>query len=328
MTQQPVETIHALAYGAYPARCLQVVCEIGVADRIDDEPVPVGKLAAACGADPGTLTRILRLLASFDVFEERDGGYAHTVASRLLRDDHPMSARPLIRLTGLPMHLDSLSLLQHTVLTGEPAIETLRPDGIWAYLDEHPDQAEIFNRAMTSKAAADVPAVVDAYDFTPFGVIADIGGGRGHLLRAVLDAVPDAEGVLFDQPSVIEALTFPDHPRLALRAGDFFDTVPAADAYILMHVLHNWGDEHVARILTTVRKSAAPGATLLVIENVLPDAHPTPAALTMDVIMLALTPGRERTEGELSALFDGAGFRFTGVTETSGTMRIAEAKAV
>ncbi|MGW2963913.1 methyltransferase [Streptomyces sp. NPDC001220] len=328
MTQQPLETLHELAYGAYPARCLQVVSEIGVADHIDDEPVPVGKLAAACGADPGMLTRALRLLASFDVFEERDGGYAHTVASRHLRDDHPMSARPLIRLTGLPMHLDSLALLQHTVTTGEPGIETLRPGGIWAYLDGHPDQAEIFNRAMTSKAAADVPAVVDAYDFTPFAVIADIGGGRGHLLRAVLDAVPDAEGVLVDQPSVIEAQGFPDHPRLGLRAGDFFDAVPAADAYVLMHVLHNWDDEHVARILATVRKSAAPGATLLVIENVLPDDRPTPAALTMDLIMLALTRGRERSESELSALFDGAGFRFTGMTETSGTMRIAEAKAV
>ncbi|MEV6949742.1 methyltransferase [Streptomyces sp. NPDC051172] len=328
MTKQSPEMIHALAYGAYPARCLQVAAEIGIADRIDDEPVPPGKLAAACGAAPGALDRVLRLLASFGVFEERDGGFAHTDASRVLRDDHPMSARPLLRLMGLPMHLDSLALLQHTVMTGEPAIEVLQAEGLWAYLQERPDEAAIFDRAMTSKAAADVPAVVDAYDFTPFGRIADIGGGRGHLLRGILDAVPGAEGVLFDRPGVIEALAFPDHPRLALCAGDFFDEVPAADAYVLMHVLHNWDDERTARILATVRKSAAPAATLLVVENVLPDERPTPAALTMDVIMLALTRGRERTEGELSALLDAAGFRFTGMTETSGTMRIAEARAV
>ncbi|MFF7475128.1 methyltransferase [Streptomyces sp. NPDC008092] len=328
MTQQSPEMIHSLAYGAYPARCLQVVSEIGVADRIDDEPVSVGKLAAACGAAPGALDRVLRLLASYGVFEERDGGYAHTDASRVLRADHPMSARPLLRLMGLPLHLDSLALLRHTVMTGEPAIEVLQSGGLWAYLQERPGDSEIFDRAMTSKAAADVPAVVGAYDFSPFGVVADIGGGRGHLLRGILDAVPDAEGVLFDQPGVIEALGFPDHPRLALRAGDFFDEVPAADAYVLMHVLHNWDDERTARILATIRKAAAPGAALLVIENVLPEERPAPAALTMDVIMLALTRGRERTEGELSALLDAAGFRFTGMTETSGTMRIAEARAV
>ncbi|MGW7546881.1 methyltransferase [Streptomyces sp. NPDC054770] len=202
MTQQSAEMIHTLAHGAYPARCLQVAAEIGVADHIDDEPVPVGKLAAVCGAAPGALDRVLRLLGAYGVFEERDGGYAHTAASRVLRDDHPMSARPLLRLTGLPMHLDSLSLLQHTVMTGEPAIEVLQAEGIWAYLREQPGEAEIFNHAMTSKAAADVTAVVDAYDFTPFPVIADIGGGRGHLLRGILDAVPGTEGVQFDRPSV------------------------------------------------------------------------------------------------------------------------------
>lgn len=331
MTQRSHELLHTLAYGAIPARCLQVVAEIGVADHIDDEPVPLGKLAAACGADPRALGRVVRLLTAYGLFTERDTGFAHTPESRLLRGDHPASVRPLLRLMGLPVQLDSLSLLQHTVMTGEPAIEVLESGGLWAYLRDQPEESEIFDHAMTAKAAADVPAVVDAYDFTPFEVIADIGGGRGHLLRGVLDAAPGAEGVLFDQPGVIEALAFPDHPRLALRTGDFFDSVPTADAYVLMHVLHNWDDERATRILRTIRRSAAPGATLLVIENVLPDerpAPPAPAALTMDVIMLVLTRGRERDEGELAALLDGAGFRFTGMTETSGSLRIAEAKAV
>ncbi|MDH6217885.1 methyltransferase [Streptomyces pseudovenezuelae] len=328
MTQQPNEMIHALSYGAYAARCLQVVADMGVADHIDDEPVPVEKLAAACGADPGMLARVLRLLTAHGVFELRDAGYAHTDASRLLRDDHPMSARPLVRLTGLPVHLDGLARLQHTVTTGQPAVETFEPGGLWAYLHAHPEEAELFNHAMTSKAAADIPTVLDAYDFTPFASIADIGGGRGHLLRAVLDSAPATEGILFDRPVVIDTLGFPDQPRLTLRAGDFFDSVPPADAYVLMHVLHNWDDERAARILASIREAATAGATLLVIENVPDDERPTPAALTMDIIMLALTRGRERTAGELSVLLEGAGFRLTGMTETSGTMRIAEARAV
>lgn len=328
MTQQPHETLHALIYGAYTARCLQVVADLGVADHIDDDPVPVGELAAACGTDPGALHRALRLLAAHDVFEQRNDGYAHTPASRLLREDHPMSARPLTLLLGLPLHWQSLGELRHTLTTGEPGVDVLDPGGVWAYLASRPEEAAIFNRAMTSMAAAAIPAIVDAYDFTPFGTIADIGGGRGHLLSAVLDSMPAAKGVLFDQPSVIEPLVFPDQPRLTPRAGDFFSSVPAADAYILMHVLHNWDDERAARILGTVRDAATTGATLLVIENVLPDERPDPAALSMDVIMLALTHGRERTEGELSALLEDAGFRFTGMTETSGSLRIAEAKAV
>ncbi|MFE4963146.1 methyltransferase [Streptomyces sp. NPDC056660] len=328
MTQQPHEIIHAHIYSAYTARCLQAVADLGIADHIDDDPLPVGELAAACGTDPDALHRVLRLLAAHDVFEQRHGGYAHTPASRLLRGDHPMSARPLARLMGLPLHWHSLAQLPHTVTTGEPGIDVLDPGGLWAYLQGHSEEAEIFNLAMTSKAAADIPAIVEAYDFTPFATIADIGGGRGHLLRAVLDSVPAAKGVLFDQPSVIDPLSFPDQPRLTPRAGDFFSAVPAADAYILMHVLHNWDDERVARILATVRDAAATGATLLVIENVLPDERPDPTALSMDVIMLALTRGRERTVGELSVLLEGAGFRLTGVTEASGSMRIAEAKAV
>ncbi|MGW3290827.1 methyltransferase [Streptomyces sp. NPDC001002] len=325
---QPHETIQALTYGAYSTRCLQVVADLGVADHIDDDPVPLAKLAAACGADLDMLGRILRLLAAQGIFEQDDDGYVHTAASRLLRDDHPMSARPLVRLTGLPIQLESLLRLQHSVTTGEPAVETYAPGGLWAYLRTHPEEAELFNHAMTSKAAADIPAVVDAYDFTPFVTIADIGGGRGHLLRAVLDSAPGAKGILFDQPSVIDTVDFPDQPRLTPHAGDFFDSVPAADAYVLMHVIHNWDDERCARILTSIREAATTGATLLVIENVLPDERPTPVELTMDVIMLALTRGRERTVGELSALFEGAGFRLTGMTETSGTMRIAEATAV
>ncbi|MEU9454094.1 methyltransferase [Streptomyces sp. NPDC048277] len=328
MTQRAHETIHALTYGAYPARCLQVVAELGVADLVDDGPVPVGRLAAGSGADPRTLDRVLRLLTAYGVFEERDGGYAHTPASRVLRGDHPKSARPRLRMMGLPIQLDSLTLLRHTVMTGEPAIEVLAPGGLWTYLHDRPDDAEIFNHAMSAKSAADVPAVVGAYDFTSFGVIVDIGGGRGQLLRGILDRAPAAEGILFDQPGVIEALDFPDSPRLALRAGDFFDSVPAADAYALMHVLHNWDDERAARILATIRKAAAAGATLLVVENVLPDERPSPAALAMDVMMLALTRGRERTEGELSVLLEDGGFRLTGMTETSGALRIAEAKAI
>ena len=134
--------------------------------------------------------------------------------------------------------------VQALVLTGKPAVEVLEPKGAFAYLQDRPDEAEIFARAMTAKAILDVNAVIAAYDFARWGQIADIGGGRGHLLRAIIEAAPGAEGILFDLPMVIDTLDADDQPRLTLQAGDFFvDALPSADAYILMEVLHDWPDK-------------------------------------------------------------------------------------
>ena len=127
---------------------------------------------------------------------------------------------------------------------------------------------------MTAKAEADITAVLATYDFTPFHRIADIGGGRGHLLRAVLDAPPEADGMLFDLPIVIDTLTVDDQPRLTAQAGDFFvDPLPAADAYLLMDVLHDWPDEQCVSILTAIRRAAPAGAVLLIIEDVIPQGR-------------------------------------------------------
>ena len=171
---------------------------------------------------------------------------------------------------------------------------------------------------MTAKAAADIASVLDAYDFERFGLVADIGGGRGHLLRAVLDATPNAEGVLFDLPEVIDLLDF-THDRIAIQAGDFFtDALPAADAYLLMEVIHDWPD--------AIRQAAPPGGRVLVIENVLPDRDPDPRGHTLDVIMLAVAGGRERTPSQLATLFDQAGLDEPTIIKTDGPLRIAAAR--
>jgi C-methyltransferase len=180
---------------------------------------------------------------------------------------------------------------------------------------------------MTAKAAADIAAILDAYDFSHFDTIADIGGGRGHLLRAVLETVPHAQGVLFDLPAVIDALDV-EHERLMLRAGDFFvDALPAADAYVLMDVIHGWGDAECVAILNAIR-AAAQAPTVLVVENVLPDYDPDPPGLTLDVIMLVVTGGRQRSRSELNQLFSRAGFSDGTVIHTAGPLRILEASAV
>jgi len=167
--------------------------------------------------------------------------------------------------------------------------------------------------------------VLGAFDFGAFGTVADIGGGRGHLLRAVLDAVPTAEGVLFDLPEVTAALDF-QHERLRPQAGDFFaDDLPSADAYILMEVLHDWPDDACVTILKGIRRAARPGAAVLVIENVIAEGRPDPRGRTLDVVMLAVTGGRERTATDLGRLFEQASLKTGEVVETAGPLRIIEA---
>lgn len=165
---------------------------------------------------------------------------------------------------------------------------------------------------MTAKAHGHVAAIVDAYNFSQFKVIGDIGGGRGHLLRTVLDKFPDARGVLFDLPHVIGAVAGTASDRLKLQAGDFFkDALPACDAYILMEIIHDWNDSEALAILSAVRKAAPAHAKLLLIECMVP-AGPEPHwSKTLDILMLTMLGGRQRTQSEYEALFSKTGFRFT-----------------
>jgi C-methyltransferase len=325
--QAPADAIWALATAGFAARCLHVISDLGVADRIGDQPVPIGELASSCGADPGALDRVLRLLAAHGIFERQHAHWSHTPSSRLLRSDDPTTMRPFAQMMGLPLFWGSLTEFKHSVQTGRPAAEILEPQGAWAYLQDRPEEAEIFGRAMTAKASADVGAVVATYDFSRFGRIADIGGGRGHLLRAILETAPGAQGILFDLPMMIDTLDASDQPRLTMQAGDFFvDALPSAEVYILMEVLHDWADEQCIAILHAIRRAAPGGATVLVIEDLMPEKPADPAAAALDIIMLTIPGGRERTVDQLGSLFEAAGFGLADVTGTRSSMHIVEAR--
>jgi hypothetical protein len=325
---QPHELIWSTTNAVVASKCLHVVAALGVADHIDDRPVDAAQLAERCEAHAGALDRVLRLLATHGIFEAADDGFRHTPASRLLRSDHPMSMRGFPQMMNLPLMAQTVAHLEHAVRTGEPASRALEPRGFWAYFEAHPDEGRIFGEAMAAKGVADVAMVLGAYDFSAFGTIADIGGGHGHLVRAILEAAPNAQGVLFDLPEVIARLDG-GHERLTAQAGDFFaDALPAADAYVLMDILHDWPDAECLAILSAVRRAAAPRATVLIVEDILADGGSDPRGRTLDVVMLAVTGGRERTPTELGALLQPAGFALQRVVETDGPRRIAEAIAI
>jgi hypothetical protein len=325
---QPHEIIWNLTNAEIASRCLHIVAELGVADAVGDTSVTAAALASTCGVNADALHRVLCLLADYGVFQRDGDGFSHTPASQLLRTEHPMSMRAFPRMMGQPVFSDTFGQLGYSVRTGSPAIKTIEPTGLWGYYQSRPEEAKVFGQAMTAKAAADIASILGAFDFNRFGVIADIGGGRGHLLQAVLDATPNAKGVLFDLPEVIDQLDIA-HERIATQAGDFFtDPLPAANAYLLMEVLHDWPDAQVVEILQAIRQAASRGQTVLVIENVLPDQDPDPRGHTLDIIMLAVTGGRERTPSQLATLFSQAGLHEPSITKTDGPLQIVEAQTL
>lgn len=326
MTDRPApELLLQLSSAHFLARALHVVAELGTADHLDGDPRPVAELAADAGADPDALHRVLRLLETKGVFATDGAGrWCHTASSRCLRSDHPMSIRAFARMMGMPFGWEPVTCLEHAVRSGEPGVNLLDPAGPWSYLAAHPEQHAIFGEAMLAKAHGDVAAVLAAHDFSGYRRLADIGGGGGHLVAAVLAAYENLTGVLFDLPPV--AATVPPTPRLQVVAGDFFaDPLPACDAYVLMNILHDWDDERSVAILRAVREAAEQAATVLVVETVLPDGPEPHWAKTLDVMMLALTGGRERTLSGYDALLRDAGLAIDRVTPTATPFSIIEA---
>lgn len=324
----PFETLRQIAGGYCLPRSLHVVADLGVADQLDDTPRTSAELAVDVGAQPEALGRVLRLLSAHGVFESSDGKFRHTPASRMLRTDHPQSMRDYVRMFGLPPFWATFGEMGHAVRTGLPAGDKVIEGGLWAYLAQHPDANAIFNATMMAKARSQIAGVLSAYDFSGFQRIGDIGGGRGHLLGAVLERVPTATGVLFDLPHVVGDASGAVSPRLARQAGDFFkDALPVCDAYLLMEVIHDWGDAESVDILKAIRRAAPSHARLLLIEEMVPD-DPGPAwSKMLDLHMLTLIGGKQRTRREYEALLRAAGFAFEREIETGGGISILEATA-
>ena len=324
----PLDVILETTGGYCVARALHVAADLGVADHVGDAGESVGELAAKTGSDADALGRILRLLSAHGIFSVDGETVAHNSVSDTLRSDHPRSARDLARMFGLPLFWETFGHLDHSVRTGRPAVEQAHPEGLWAWLAERPDASAIFNGAMIGKSFGQVAAVVESFDFERFSRIADVGGGRGHLLQAILAKYPRATGLLFEQPHVIDEVRAIASDRLQLQAGDFFaDELPHSDAYILMEVIHDWTDAQSVQILSAVRRAAPAGSALLLIEQLMPPSPGPHWVKMLDVHMLALFAARQRSGPEYDRLAEHSGFRRVGVTDTPAGISVLEYQA-
>lgn len=318
----PAKLVSDLSRAHIAARCLHVIADCGAADAVGPDGATPEHIAKHTGLTADALDRMLRLLATHGVFAHGpNGSYRHTPASELLRSDHSTSLRSYVRVAGMPAFWDPFTELPRTARTGHPHYDMA---GLVDYYAAHPDESAIFNAAMVAKSRAVLPAVAAAYDFGGFATIVDVGGGRGHLLELVLARAPHAVGTLFELPHVLADAAAV--PRMTLVAGDVFrDALQAADAYLLMDVLHDWDDEGAARILRAVRAAARPTSRLLVIETLVAEEPGPHFGKLLDIIMLAVTGGRERTRSQFAALLTETGFRLERVLPTASQYSIVEA---
>jgi len=229
-------------------------------------------------------------------------------------------------MTGTPFCWDALGHLDHAVRTGEAGITKLHPGGWVAYLDAHPGPRAIFQTPMTANAHDDIAAVLNAHDFSRYRRICDVGGGCGHLLKAVLDRYAQTTGVLFELPPVASGIT--PTRRLEVVAGDFFtDPLPDADAYVLMNILHDWDDNSAVAILAAVSQAhRSRGAAVLLLEAVMPEGPQRHWSKTLDVLMLAVTGGRERTLAQYRGLLRAAGIEPISAVPTATPFSIVQGR--
>jgi hypothetical protein len=323
----PAQGVLQLATAYWTSRCLHVAADLGVADALGDEPQTAETLARSTGVHPRALHRVLRALANHGVFEHDGERFAHNASSRMLRTDAPGSLRSLVRMMGLKVHWDAYRELDSALHTGQPSIAKVTEGGLFPYLGTHPEEAQLFHEAMAGKAVLQVGAVTEAYDFSGFRTIGDIGGGLGHLLYAVLDRVPEARGVLFDLPQVIAHARERNMQRVGYVGGDFFkDPVPPCDAYMMMTVLHDWSDAESIAILKNLKAGAPRGAKLLLIEGIVQPTAREDFALDLDIEMLVMTTGHERTRAEWESMLSRAGFRLTRTIPAGAWCSIIEAE--
>jgi len=310
-------------------RCLHAIAELGIADALGDTPLTANALAAETDTHPDALNRALRVLAAHGVFTAEGGVYAHSPASRLLCSDHPQSLRSFVRMQGIPALWHVWEDFDHSLRTGRSAAEKSMPSGFWGYFAENPEHSRLFNDSMTAMTHAHVAGILNAYDFSGFRTIADIGGGNGHLLRAVLDANPNARGVLFDLPHVIEQAKAVSSERISFHPGSFFeDALPVCDAYLIKVVIHDWSDEEAFRILEATRRSAPSHAKLILAELLVPEDGKPNWTLFVDLLILGELTGKERTQSEFSDLLVGAGFRLDRVIDTGSNIYLLEASVI
>jgi hypothetical protein len=333
MPQPPPEAIlPQMILGGLMQKGIYVTAKLGIADLLAKNPSTAEELAAATDTHAPSLYRILRLLATAGVFAENSQGkFELTPIAELLQSDTPNSMRDYAIMMGEDWIWQAYGELMYSVKTGGIAHDKVQGMSSFEFYAKNEEAGKIFNRAMTNLSQLTAPAIAEGYDFSGISKLVDIAGGHGLLLATILKANPHLQGVLFDLPFVIEgANELLESEGVAKRtekvSGDFFESVPiGADAYMMKHIIHDWNDEQSIKILQNIHRAMNDDGKVLIVEMVVPEGNEPSPAKGLDIVMLTIEGGKERTEKEYKELLDAAGLHLTRIIPTRSPFSIVEA---
>jgi O-methyltransferase domain/Dimerisation domain len=317
-----------MATGYWISQAIYVAAKLGIADLLEDGPQSSAILAAATQLDAPSLYRLLRALSSIGVLSQVDGDrFSLSRLGSPLRSNVPGSLRAIVITIG-EIHYQACGELLHSVQTGAPVFNQAFGTNLFEYLQQNTEAAGAFNRGMTNLACLLAHAVVLAYDFSGIASIVDVGGGEGELLMKILELYPETSGIVFDLSNTFGSpkRNVTSAERCSYVAGNFFDSVPEkADAYLLCGVIHDWSDDRAVVILKNCRKAMAQNGRVLILEMIVPTARSASFSKILDLNMMVMNGGRERTKSEFHALLAAADLRVTRIVSTLAPQSIIEA---
>jgi hypothetical protein len=320
-----------MATGYWVSQAIYVAAKLGIADFLKDGPQSCVALATATGADATSLFRLMRALSSVGIFSQLDRDrFALSRLAESLQTEVHGSLRAMVITLG-EIHYQACGNLLHSIQTGSPAFNRVFGASLFEYLQQKADTADTFNLGMSNLSSMLAYAVLMAYDFTGISSIVDIGGGQGKLLETILQFNPDIAGTVFDTASTIQRAKqhFGNNARgrrCSYVTGDFFTSVPqGADAYLLCGVIHDWDDNRAVTILRNCRKAMTRTSRVLLVDMIVPDAASPSFSKLLDLNMLVMNGGRERTTAEFCALLNAAGYRLTRTVPTMAPRSVIEA---
>ena len=325
------QKLFGLIFSKAITQCLGVAAQLGIADRLRGGARAVSDLAGELEVDENSLYRVLRTLASCGVFaESTPGSFELNPLAEPLAEDSPNSLRDFAIFFGHPVHNRAYAEIMHSVRTGGSGFKNAHGAEIFDYFTTDPEFFPVVNNAMTAVSRREAVAIAAAYPFNQFTTLADLGGGRGLLLSEVLKHFPTLQGVLLDLPEVVavagttfEAAGVQD--RVNVQGGSFFDPLPVrADAYMMKYIIHDWDDEKATTILRNCAEAMAPDGKVLVVDCVLPEGDEPHVGKFLDIEMLLVPGGQERTRSQFETLFAAAGLRLTNVIPTATHLSIME----
>lgn len=334
MTGMEGVQVLSLSLGYVMGQAMHAAAKLNIPDAMADEPRSVDDIARRTGTHAPSLRRLLRTLASGGIVTEHDnGGYALTTLGHTLRADAEGSVRDAVIWVSEPMHYGSCGELAHTVKTGALAFDKLFGAAYFDYLAANPQAGRVWDAGMGCFSSMEDAPIAGAVALANGACVVDIGGGQGGFLAKVLRANPTARGVLFDRAEVVANPRRLTGAQLAGRyevaAGDFFAAIPTGgDCYVYKRILHDWDDERCITLLRRCREAIPAGGRLLVIDAVIPPGNDPHPAKIVDMVMMGVLPGRERTEREFAQLFSAAGFALMRVIPTHSMLAIVEGKPI